>query len=405
MKILMKLIKEFENKRHLTASNVTKLWILNKKFILIVFGIMLIISYLLTYILPHNYTSEASIIPPESSGSGGGLASYLQSISGGISLGGIGGDNKALLLTDYLQSREIAKYVYDSLKLKDNKFFKKYDSIAAYYVISSSINSKLNRSGLIWIRSEYKTPYFPNKEEKEFAAKMAADIANKAIEGLDYITRNKSVSKAKQKRIYIEKILEDKKKLLDSVDNRLKEFQKLNKVIALDDQAKTVIASSATIGTDLLKAEHELAMRQMELKPDAPEIKQLQESVNKLKNQYMRVQNGGIIGSSDYSVALSKVPDLAKEYTTIIRDKKMLEQVNAYLESQKYQEAIQEQSDMPAIEALDKALIPVSNDSPSTKMAMVIGGFVGLSFSMLWVLILNVYHKKFILNNSQKNEE
>lgn len=394
----MKYIKLFEEQQELTFTNAVKIWLLNKKYIAIVMLSVVVFSILLTFVIPSRYCADASIVPPESNTSSGGLSSYLQALSGNISLGGLASDNKSVILTEYLQSREIAKFIYDSLDFKNNKFFKDLLLTESYELITESITSKANRSGLVLIESEFSTGFFPSAADKQLAAKMSADIANYAIKGLDHLTRTKSVSKARKKRMYIEKILIDKKKILDSIDLRLQEFQRANKVMAIDEQAKAIIESSANLGAELLKAEHELAMRKLDLQPSSKEVKAMEESVAKLRSQYLQIQNGGILGSSDYSIPLHKLPDLFKEYTSIIRDKKILEQVNAYLEAQKYQEAIQEQSDMPVIEPLDRAIVPIKRDSPSKTMAVLLGGFVSFCLSLSLVIITNVKHKKFIIN-------
>lgn len=393
----MKYIKQFDEAREFTFTNIVKLCLLNKKLIALSLVIVVVLSFLFTYVVPSRYSADASIMPMESSSSSGGLSSFLQSMGGGISLGSLPTDNKSQILTEYLQSREIAKFIYDSLVLKNNKFFKDELLPDAYEKITKSIASKANRSGLVLLSVEMSTGFFPSSSDKALAAKMSADIANVAIAGLDYITRNKTVSKARNKRIYIEKVLAEKKEKLDSIDSRLQNFQRENKVLAIDEQAKAIIESSANLGTELLKAEHELTIKRMDFQPNSREIQMLEESIDKLRSQYLKIQNGGILGSSDYSIPLSKVPDLVKEYTSIIRDKKIMEQVNAYLESQKYQESIQETSDTPVIEPLDRAIVPIRRSSPSKLIAIVLGAFLSLTISISAIVVKNVHNKKFIL--------
>lgn len=74
-----------------------------------------------------------------------------------------------------------------------------------------------------------------------------------------------------------------------------------------------------------------------------------------------------------------------------------MEQVNAYLESQKYQESIQETSDTPVIEPLDKAMVPIRRSSPSKMIAVVLGAFISLTISITAIVLKNISDKKFIL--------
>lgn len=393
----MKFFKLPENKLELTISNLFALYKLNVKPLSIIIGMVVTFSIAYTYISPHKYVAYASIIPPDNSSSSGGLSSFLQSMSGNLSIGGIGTDNKVLLFSEMLSSRQVAKFIADSLKLYDNPLYKGMDKESLYDILIKSMLIKVNRSGLILIASEAYTGYFPNSEDGKQAAILASKIANAAIDGLDKVNRLKNNSKAKRKRIYIEKVLADRKHQLDSIDNALQTFQAENKVLAIDEQTKAILESSVSVGAELQKAEVELALKQLEYKPSSPSVIANKTAVENLRNQYRRVQDGGLLSTEDYSIKLSKIPQLLRTYTSLIRNKKILEQVNLYLETQKYQEAIQEESDVPTIEALDRAFPPLKRESPDRKIVAIISLFLSSIISLTYITIKAVKNGKLII--------
>jgi uncharacterized protein involved in exopolysaccharide biosynthesis len=382
-----------------------KFWKSNAKQIAMIVFAVTLLSIAYSYVTPMKYKAYASIVPPDNANSGGGLSSFLQSVSGSLSIGGLGADNKTLLLGDFLKSREVAKYISDTLKLQNNPFYQFPDPEFLYDFVNKSIEMKIAKSGLIMLSAETSTGYFPSSADAMLAAKTSASIANAAIDGLDKLNRSKNVSKAKRKRIYIERILALKKHDLDSVDQALENFQKQNKVLALDDQTKAILEASVNVGSELQKAEVELAMKKYDYKQSSPVVQSLETAVQNLRGQYQRIQSGGILGDgSDYSFSLSNVPSYFRKYTNLIRNKKIMEQVNLYLETQRYQEGIQEQSDVPTIEALDKAVVPLKRESPSRSLAAAIGATISficvLIVSFVNAMRRNVFFEKKEISNN-----
>lgn len=405
----MKKIYIPDEKKALTFQNVFRLWRLNAKLIATVVAIVTIFAIAETYIVPSTYKAYSSIIPPESPSGGGGLSSMLSSLGAGgasiSSLGGLASDSKMQLFNDYLKSREISKFIADTLRLDTLSMYSGLEREKLYEIVSQMIFSKVNHSGLIVISSVAETPYFPSNKDKELAKRRAADIANMAVAGLDEICRTKTVSKAHQKRVYIEKMLAFNRRSLDSIDIELENFGKRNKAIAIEDQAKALMESSVDIGTELGKAEAENNLNKLEYQPNSPAAVASQKNVESLRKQYMQIQNGGYLGEKDYSFALSKMPELSRIYTSLLRDKKILEQVNLYLETQHFQEAIEEQSDVPQIEQLDLAVPAIRRDSPSRVLAAILGFFLSTAVMLCAVTFLAMKRQYFIMKEKDNGSE
>jgi len=106
---------------------------------------------------------------------------------------------KVQLISEFINSRELSKFIINKLKLESHPFYEGMPIKELYALITESVEPRVNRSGLLIINSRIGTSYFPSSGDKDIAAKLSADVINAAIEGVDYIFRQKNISKAKRK--------------------------------------------------------------------------------------------------------------------------------------------------------------------------------------------------------------
>ncbi len=387
-----------------TLDNLLRIYWLHKKFIGVFIAVFLVALMGYSLIMPYYYDAEGSILPPDEGSGGGGLSGFLQSISGGISIGGMQQSGKSQLISEFLNSRELGKYIVKKLKLNVHPFFKGIPEKELLLLVTEMVEPRVNRSGLLTVYSRIGTGYFPSGEDKEEAAKLSAEIINAAIEGVDYLFRQKNISKAKRKREFIDKMLVKKRKELDSIDALIEEFQSKNQVLEIEAQTTAIIGNAVNIGAELSKAELELQLKLQEFSPNSPAVQPYRKLVETLKGQYQSIQRGGIVKSDDFSIPLKQVPRLIREYRDLVRDQKILEQVNLYLETQSYQEAIQEASDITTIEPLDEAMIPITNSSPNRKLMLAMGFFISLSLALVIVAIKSFVKGRLLLKKDQTSQ-
>ena len=387
------------SKSALTAGNLFKLFIIEKKFVLLFVSFFTLLIIFYAFIKPITYYSSVTLFPPEQNSSSGGLSSFLQSVSGGISFDNIGKDSKLMAYVDYVKSREVCGYINDSLNIQS--FFKLPTRDDAIDVLIDMLDVNISKSNIISIGVTINTKYFGYFSDRTPYQALCQKIALKAVDGLDKMLRNKSISKAKKKRIFIEKVLIDKKKNLDTLDNTIISFQKQHKVILIEEQTKAILDNAVKVGTDLQKAELDLAMKHQEYDANSPIIKSQEQFVSKLKQQYSQSQSGGM-SNDEFSIPLTNVASLQKTYLNLMRDKKILEQLILYLETQKYQEAIQEESDYPVIEILDAPVFPHKSIAPN-KTSTVLLGFLIFSITGLAIVVIRAFVKGYIyINNEDK---
>ena len=367
-----------------------------KKIILIVFILdILLLGY--TFIMPQMFKTEIAIMPPSKNSSGGALSSFISNLAGSsLNLGSMG-ESKSALYADILKSKSVLNKVIDKLKLKKIKKYSKLNSLELQEVLGSSVEIDVEKSGIIRLVCEIKTDYLASNEDIEFTKNLVENIANTFAISLEEVLKENSNSSAKSSRIYIEGEIAKYSKQLDSVALLLQNFQETNNVLEIEEQTKAIVQSAIDIGSQIIKAEYELNLAKLQMTPNSEKVNILKEQVELLKSQYTQVQSGGL-GSDKFSIPLSKVPDLARQFATLYRDRTILEKVILYLETQKHQEYIQEEKDTPVIEVLDEAYLPFKKSAPQRGLILILGTILFLVGTSIYV-VYKAYKKGALSEN------
>jgi tyrosine-protein kinase Etk/Wzc len=334
-------------------------------------GAILALTAVVSFVIPQTFTATSSLMPPETKGQGGGLSSLLQGAPIAIGLGA--SENKAsLIFTEILQSRTLIERVIDSLGLRKHPLFEGIDDDDLRKLLKDDITLDTRKTGTIVIEVDVSTGWFPFGDQTTLAAKASADIANACREQLDMINREKTVTQARKARLYIERVMANNRAVIDSLQSTMQEFQQTNKIVALEEQLQAMAENASMVGTELAKAEIELALARQEYQPSSTQVSFLQTKVDRLREQYTAVQSGGIVQSDGFSIPVDRIPALSRTYLNLTRDMKIKEQINAYLESQRMQEMIQEEKDTPTVVALDVAKPPEKRTSPSRLLMLIL---------------------------------
>jgi uncharacterized protein involved in exopolysaccharide biosynthesis len=386
----------------LTISHLLKIYRNNLRFIVLFVGISLTLIAVYSFIIPESFRSSASIQPPDD-GSSSKLSGLLMNFTNPLAMSGQ--TNKILLFLEYLKSREAMVYIADSLNFSSRPQFSDLKKVVFYKLLGDMFDISVNRNGILRINVSVETPYFPSSSQREETAQLASDLANSAILALDFMNKEKSISKARKKRILIEQMLIEKKHELDSIDAELENFQTENKIVGLDKQASSVLGNAVGVGSELAKAEIELKSKQLEFDESSPIIKAYQSRVQNLRQQYERIQSGGLTSSDKYSIPINKIPGLLRKYTNLMRDQKVKEIVVSYLESQRYQEAVQEQGDIPSVEAIDHAVPAYERSSPNRSLMMILGFIISSVFALAIVTVKAFWQGQLIYNMEKEAEE
>jgi uncharacterized protein involved in exopolysaccharide biosynthesis len=382
-------MKYFEEAKEFNLFNLINLLKLNLKFVIITILIFIFSIAGISYVIPQRYDAMSSLLPPKKDGGSGGLSSFIQNFTGGggLSLGNIGQSDQSKVFGEIVKSRKVADFIIDTLKLKKRTEFADLPNYKLLKVLHSSLNVDIDKSGIIFISANFSTGLLPNADDGKNAAKLSADIANAAVKGLDKVIREGTMSSARKSKEYIEKEIVRYTHKLDSVETKLEEFQRENKVLALDEQTQAIVTQAIEVGSQLAKADLEKNLALLEFQPTSPQYEFYRKQHELLTEQYRKIQTGGLTTNESFSIPLDDVPKLIKEYTTLFRERKVVEQVILYLETQRHQEAIQEKRDVPVVDILDEALPPVERTSPNRVIMVMFAFILSIIFSAIYLII------------------
>lgn len=378
---------KMNERKPLNLENIFIILKLNRRFIaFFILGFTLLVIAI-SFILPKSFASQASILPSQNETKGGALSSFLQNIPGGMFFGGVGGNDQSKLFAEILKSRTVITFIIDTLNLRKYEEFKTLNDDQIIDAVGALYSVEASKTGMLAINSSVSTKFFPNKQEGDKARKLAAQIANQAINGLDMVLRNNSTNSAKYSREYIEKELEAYHLKLDTLEEKMQDFQQKNKLLELDEQTKAIIGQAVSVGSELAKAQIQYDLAKLQFKDNSPVLEMYKQQIESLKSQYSNVQSGGLTNDEEFAFSLRNVPELMRTYSNLFRERKILEQVMLYLETQRHQEAIQERKDYPILQVLDHAYPPEKAYAPSKKMMAILGFVLAIIFSILIVLV------------------
>jgi uncharacterized protein involved in exopolysaccharide biosynthesis len=175
-------------------------------------------------------------------------------------------------------------------------------------------------------------------------------------------------------------------------------FQQRNKTVALPEQVSAAIDAAAKLKSEIVKTEIELSLLHSNLREDNKALIAMKNKLDELKHQYNKME----LGSQDYLLAFSEVPELGKLLATLLREVKIQNEVYTLLQQQYYKEKIQENRDIPTVEVLDEAIPPLKKDSPRVVFSTIAGG-VFVFILMSFIIVLSE-RKIYLYKNSTKEE-
>lgn len=342
-----------------------------------------IIFLAFTYVMRHEYTAMATLLPPEKQAMSG-LMSFLTG-SGALDLMK-GAENPATdMFKNILDSRELTKVIIKDDRVR--RYFSRFDSseLGLRNMVAGSMLSEPLRNGLMTVTVEIPTHWMPDAAEQDSARLLSAHLANLYVKELDKYNRERLMTTAKTTRIFVEGEYRARMGQLDSMYSLLQAFQERNKTISLTDQLQATVTSAAMLASQVQQLEMQVGVEKHELNAGSNRVEMLQAQLNEARKALAKFDDGGV---GEYVIALKNVPVLARQLAHYTREVKLLETICAFLRQQVEQEKIAEQKDLPSLQVLDEAEVPLRRSSPRRGQMLILGLVIGFAISNILVLVL-----------------
>ena len=335
-------------------------------------------------LLSPQFTAETVLLPPDVQ-EGSLLGTGLEKISI-LPFSLQPAASSSALFVEILSSRAVAVIVVHSPVIEGDstmnliKYWHLDSTTKAVEKLAKRARFHVSEQGLIRIEVDMEDPG------------LAASVATAFVSALDQINQNKSMSKARETRIFVERQREQTQQMLKQAADSLAWYQKNHNVISLEAQADALFEQASLLKRLIVEKRVALQVSRRYLKDGNPELIQTENELAALQMQFDNLKQtaNGEVDTSNLIIPAVKLPDIVNRYAKLLRDVKSYESVWQYLTKQLYQSRIRESKDTPTIQVLDPA-VPPEKPSWPRPFLMIFSGMTGaFTISFLYFFFLAV---------------
>lgn len=371
-------------------------WLLwgERRFLIKLTAVGLIVCTAIAFLLPKRYTATARLMPPD----------YTSSISNGLAMtalssdsgGGAGGAplmGLASKLLGFNTSGDLIVGVLGSEPLED-RIIQKFGMMKEYGTKYPE-DARIRLEGDVEIKSDTKTGIITIKVENRDPRKAAA-MAQEMVDALNEVLAQVNTSAAHRERVFIGERLQTVKQELDGATKEFSVFASQNTAINIPDQVKAMVSAAANLQGQLMAAESQLKSIQEVYTDNNVNVRQmkalvaeLQNQLNKLGGKNVKTADGGKLSGSELYPSIRQLPLLGVKYVELFRRSKINEAAFELL-SKEYEIAkIQEAREVPTVAMLGTPSIPHKKSSPH-RLRLMLGGTV-FAFALGVGIVLGKY--------------
>jgi uncharacterized protein involved in exopolysaccharide biosynthesis len=193
-----------------------------------------------------------------------------------------------------------------------------------------------------------------------------------AFDLLDSAVKAISSGRAHQNRVFIEKQLEGKKVVLDSLQEVMRDFQIKNKAYDVPEQLKMTIKAYADVKATMLDNEIRMKAINNEFSGETPALVSLQKSNRALGEKLAQIESRE---NPDVMPSLESSTKLMPQYTNLMRDLEVQEQLILFVTRELEQAKIKEVKNISGLIVSDPPYVPEYKARPKrmTILLLMVG--------------------------------
>lgn len=374
-----------QDSREWQAGRLRLLWG-RRLFFLRIAGVALLSSTIVAFLIPKQYTSTAQLMPPDSQSTSG-MAMMAAFAAKGGGLGSMAGDllgmkSTGALFIGVLRSQTSQDRLIQQFDLK-KVYGTRLVMDARMRLDQNTSISEDRKSGIITISV---TDHDPQR---------AAALAAAYVDELNSLVADLSTSAAHRERVFLEERLKVVKEDLDGASNQLAEFSSKNSTLDIKDEGKAIVEAAANLAGQMIAAQSQLEGLRQIYTDSNPRVQALSARVAELRKQLQKIGGTGPAEDSARSTeqssempypSIRNLPLLGVKYADHLREAKIQETVYELLTEQLELAKVQEAKETPSVKVLDPARIPERKAYPPRLIIMLLGTFLAVALSTVWVL-------------------
>lgn len=342
----------------------------HRRLLLRVTVISLALSVILCFfVIPKQYTSIATIMPPDSGSASTMLMSALSGSGkgGGGGLGALGGlaasllheHNSTALYIGLLESGTIADQLINRFDLR-KVYHKRYYIDTAKRLAHRTKITDDKKSGIITIKVEDTDPA------------RARDLTLAYLDELNSLVNLTSTSSARQERIFVERRLHEVQNDLEKAQVELSDFSSKNTTVDITAQTRAMVDVGAHLEGEIVAEQSGLETLRQVYTDDNVRVREAQARIGVLQRKLNELAGSSTPpapGSSEQVAGqlyppLRQLPRLAVRYADLYRRVKVEETIFELLTEQYEMARIDEAKDIPVVRVIDAPGIPEKKSFP-----------------------------------------
>lgn len=360
-----------------------------RKALLLAIAAAMAIGGILALVLPKVYLARLVLLPPELQQD----SQFTQLLENTpyFALALPHNINTSELFIEILRSRTVAEKVLQTPVPGATPV----KTLADYWGVSS-MEKALDR---LWRRTRFATTDqgMIIVEVEMHRPEMAAAVANAFASALDAVNREKSLSRAKATRAYIEKQLHEADSRLQVAADSLARFQAAHRAIALEDQTRSIFEQAGEVKGRIIAKEVELQLMRKYMQPQNPLLQVAESELAALKSQFAGMQQGAYAApdstQSQLLPPVTQLPRVSRRLADLLRNYKAQETVWQFLTQQYHRTRIQEARDTPSVQVLDPAVAPETPIWPRPLLLVSAVGVIAALLGGIVAVIAEVAHR------------
>jgi tyrosine-protein kinase Etk/Wzc len=353
-----------------------------KRFLILNTFLWSVAAIATSLLLPPKYSAKTTLMPPKSNSEG--LSKIMKSLpvsklagsAGSLFSGGGGSENLENIYLAILSSRTLQSQVIDTFNLAH---VYKFDKQPEYFYedlereFRKHIGVDVTEEGTFVLMAEDRDPA------------RAAAMANFMAHKLGEIYRGLTVETERNQRLFLEERLNLIKVDLDSAERKFVQFQKDNKMLDIDEQAKATIDAGTSMEARYMAAELNLDINRRVFSGNNPKIKEAEMELSMLRRQRDALLHER---KSDLLIPYKMAPDLGLQLLRLKRNFKIQEALFELILGQYETAKFEEAKSTPAVQVLDKAITPQKRTFPKRGKMVITAFFVSIGFGILVASLL-----------------
>lgn len=378
------------------ASRAMLLWS-KRRLLARVTAISLAISLAIAFVIPKQYKSTASIMPPDEQGSRAMMLAALASHAGSLgALGGlagslVGGHSSTALFEDLLRSGTVSDHLITRFNLQ-HVYHKRYRVDAAKRLAHLTKIAEDKKSGVITITVE------------DTNRVRARDLAQAYLDELNKLVARTNTSAAHRERVFLEQRLRSVRAGLEQAELDLSRFSSKSSAVDIKEQTRAMVDAGARLQAQLLVEQAGLDSLRQIYGDGNVRVRQSEARIATLKKEL-----AGLAGSSalpmdsadstgigpsptkdSFYPPLRQIPRLAVPYADLYRRVRVEEAMFEFLNQQYEMARIEEAKDIATVSVIDAPGIPEKKAFPPRLLLSLF--LTLLSFVIASALILGRHH-------------